>query len=145
MTAATTTVTPDAALEAIRRQDEALSLLYWLHVDRLSEAPDVEELARFMGATPVVADDLERLVAAGLVEALDHAGARRYRLSPAGMAEGKRRFEEDFTPALEDGVAGNSHEVMFGVCGPNAKCVKEGKHGECAEPELVYPPPATVP
>lgn len=128
------------ALDAIRRQDEALSLLYWLVADRLSAAPDAAELARFMGATPVLSADLDVLVAGGLVETLDEPGTRRYRLTPAGLAEGKRRFEEDFAPEFADGVAGNTHEVMLGVCGPNAKCVREGKHGECAEPELPASP-----
>jgi hypothetical protein len=129
-------MTAEVALDAIRRQDELLSLLYWLHADRLSDAPDAGELGRFMGATPLVEADLGVLVASGLAEVLDGDGTRRYRLTNVGLEEGKRRFEEDFSPTPDDGTAGNSHEVMMGVCGPNAKCMKDGTHGECEEPEL---------
>ena len=126
------------ALEALRRRDDLLALLYWLHADQLNEAPSAAELALFSGPGGSLEDDLEGLSAVGLVEVGESVGADagRVRLTRMGLEEAKRRFEEDFSPVLEDGVAGNAHEVMMGVCGPNAKCVKEGLHGECVEPVL---------
>lgn len=134
------TIPGDAALDALRRRDELLSLLYWLRADRLSEAPALAELACFMGETPLLTSDLDGLVEAGLVALIAHGEA--IQLTAAGVAEGQRRFEEEVQAPAELGIAGNAHEVMVGVCGPNARCVREGQHGECAEPELVFPPQA---
>jgi hypothetical protein len=138
-----TASTSDAALDAVRRRDELLSLLYWLRADRLNDAPTAADLAPFMGAAPWLDGDLRALCSAGLVEPelveAPAGAAPRYRLTAAGRAEGQRRFEEDFHPVPDDGTAGNAHEVMLGVCGPNAKCVKEGTHGECAEPAPSLP------
>lgn len=129
----------DIALEAVRRRDELLSLLYWLHADRLSEAPSLDELTPFLGTEPLVQDDLDSLAASGLIQLHEVHGQHQLQLTSAGIAEAKRRFEEEFHTPAEEGVAGNAHEVMVGICGPNAKCVKEGMHGECAEPSIASP------
>ena len=131
---------PAGALAALRRRDDLLALLYWLHADQLNQTPTAADLAPFSGSSDSLDADLTSLVAVGLVaiESNDPSDApvRRLSLTPAGLAEAKRRFEEEFSPVLTDGIAGNAHEVMVGVCGPNAKCVKEGLHGECLEPVL---------
>lgn len=128
----------NTALDAVRRRDEVLSLLYWLRADRLSEMPSLDELTPFLGAEPLVQDDLESLTASGLIQLHEVDGQHQLQLTSAGIAEAKRRFEEEFQTPTEAGVAGNAHEVIVGICGPNAKCVKEGKHGECAEPILDF-------
>ena len=131
---------PAGPLAALRRRDDLLALLYWLHADQLNQMPTAAELSPFSGSSAALDADLVSLVEAGLVafEAADppELRDRRLRLTPAGLAEARRRFEEEFSPVLADGIAGNAHEVMVGVCGPNAKCVKEGLHGECLEPVL---------
>jgi hypothetical protein len=131
-----------APLEAVRRRDELLSMLYWMRVDRLSDAPTAHELRPFAGDSPALDADFAVLAAAGLVAVrpsgvggVGGAGPR-FALTAAGLEEARRRFEEDFQPPPDDGTAGNAHEVMLGVCGPNARCVREGTHGECAEPAL---------
>ena len=123
----------DNVLDTIRRRDDLLALLYWLHADRLNDSPAAADLVPFLGATAHLEQDLHALVESDLVRPVDGA-TRRYRLTSAGLAEGKRRFEEEFSPAPDDGTAGNAHEVMIGICGPNAKCVRDGTHGECVEP-----------
>jgi hypothetical protein len=131
----------DAVLGVVRRRDELLSLLYWLRADQISEVPGVDELAPFLGAAPLLQSDLDSLADAGLLQLQEQDGQYRVQLTPAGVDEAKRRFEEEFRTPTEQGVAGNAHEVMVGVCGPNAKCVKDGLHGECAEPEIAFPLP----
>ena len=134
----------EVALDAVRRRDELLTMLYWLRADRLNEAPTAGELTPFTGGetgSPLEAD-LEWLVAAGLAETpgtTSHQSARRFLLTRAGLEEGKRRFEEEFNTLPDDGTAGNTHEVMLGICGPNAKCVKAGLHDECVEPVVEWP------
>ncbi|HEU5315562.1 MAG TPA: hypothetical protein VFX49_05590 [Chloroflexota bacterium] len=121
------------ALSALRRRDELLSLLYWLHADQLNDTPTATDLEVFAGPHESLDDDLRTLAAAGLVS-LDAPPS--IHLTAAGLLEGMRRFEEDFGSSPIPGVAGNAHEVMVGVCGPNARCVRDGSHGECAEPVL---------
>jgi hypothetical protein len=123
----------------VRRRDELLSLMYWLRADRLNDDVRLADLAPFAGAVTPLEADLGELVRAGLAEPSERADGRRYRLTRVGLEEGRRRFEEEFMPAPEGGVAGNAHEVIVGACGPNAKCVRNGTHDECAEPELVTP------
>lgn len=127
----------DGALAVVRRRDELLSLMYWLRADRLNDEVGASELAPFAGQVAPLDEDLRELVRAGLAESSEGPDGGRYRLTRAGLEEGKRRFEEDFSAAPEGGVAGNAHEVITGVCGPNAKCVRDGTHDDCAEPELV--------
>ena len=127
----------DGALAAVRRRDELLSLMYWLRADKLNDEVGMRELAPFAGPVTPLDEDLQELVRAGLAEVSERSGGGRYRLTRMGLEEGKRRFEEEFSAAPEGGVAGNAHEVIVGVCGPNAKCVRDGTHDDCAEPELV--------
>jgi hypothetical protein len=122
------------ALERVRRRDELLSLLYWLLADRLHDAPRPADLEPFAGVLPLLDEDLAALVEAGLLAVTGEADDKRVRLTPAGIGEGRRRFEEEFTALPADGTAGNAHEVIIGTCGPNARCVRDGSHGECAEP-----------
>lgn len=139
-----TATTADIALDVVRRRDELLTMLYWLRADGLNEAPTALELAPFAGAdsgSPLEAD-LEWLVAAGFAEAPASAsgpGQQRFQLTHTGLTEGKRRFTDEFNTLPDDGTAGNTHEVMLGICGPNAKCVKAGLHDECDEPVVVWP------
>ena len=127
----------DGALAVVRRRDELLSLMYWLRADRLNDEVGASDLAPFAGQVAPLDDDLRELVRAGLAEASERTDGDRYRLTWAGLEEGRRRFKEDFSAAPEGGVAGNAHEVITGVCGPNAKCVRDGTHEDCAEPELM--------
>ena len=127
----------EGALAAVRRRDELLSLMYWLRADRLHDEVGTGDLAPFAGPVAPLEEDLRELVRAGLAEPHERPDGGRYRLTRVGLEEGKRRFEEELTTAPGGGVAGNAHEVIIGVCGPNAKCVRDGTHDDCAEPELM--------
>ena len=80
-------------LEALRIRDEVLQAMYWMRSEGLADAPNRDELARFL-AVPrdTLAPYLERFVLDGYLEC-QGAG---FRLSARGVEAGKRTFAEEF-------------------------------------------------
>jgi hydrogenase maturation protease len=111
---------PDDPVAALQLRDEILQVMYWLRGEGLQASVTEADLHRFL-AVPAgqLASGLARLVADGHLE-VPGEPAGRYRLSPLGIREGGRRFQEEFAPFL--GREGH------GQCGdPNCECQTSGE------------------
>jgi hydrogenase maturation protease len=101
-------------LADLRRRDEILQVMFWLHGEGLG--PDVApaDIVRFVDDEAAVDRTLSQLVEDGFAERLgDIPGSLRYRLTSLGVQEGRRRFLDEFEPYL----ARHAH----GECG-SASC-----------------------
>jgi hydrogenase maturation protease len=112
---------PAASLADLKRRDEILQIMFWLHGEGFG--PDVApaDILRFVDDDPTVRRTLAQIVEDGFAEAL--ADPVRYRLTPLGVREGRRRFLDEFEPYL----ARHAH----GQCG-SADCDCQ-RGGECRE------------
>lgn len=113
--------------DALRLQDEALQILYWLRGEGLMADIGVADLKRFLdGTTEDLAAVLERLVEIGLVRRIgwDTVAAARYALTEDGVCEGGRRFADEFADMTKPG---------HGECGdPECDCHRTGSPADCA-------------
>jgi hypothetical protein len=111
----------DAPIDLARR-DEVLQVMFWLAGEGLGPHVAASDICRFTGDEPAVATVLAHLVAEGYAERDDGGGGdARYRLTPLGEIEGRRRFLDEFEPYLA--------RATHGECG-NADCdCRRG--GEC--------------
>ncbi len=88
-------------LENLKRRDEILQIMFWLHGEGLG--PDVApgDILRFVDDSAAVETTLAQLVEDGYAEPLQDARhAVRYRLTALGLREGRRRFLDEFEPYL---------------------------------------------
>jgi hypothetical protein len=110
----------EAIFSAIYWRDEILQLMYWLRGEGLLEDVAPDDLRRFLGAAPErLSELLTQLVQDGYREAAQGDGPR-YRLSTMGIAEGRRRFEDEFAAIL-----GRDSHI---VCGdPECACRTSGE------------------
>jgi hydrogenase maturation protease len=108
---------------ALRQRDEVLQVLFWLSGEGLGPDVALADVLRFVDDPAAVRSALGALRDDGHVEARpDPSGALRYRLTPLGEAEGRRRFLDEFEPYL----ARHAH----GECGtPDCDCHAGG--AEC--------------
>jgi hydrogenase maturation protease len=112
-------------VEALRRRDEILQVMFWLHGEGLGPDVAVADVLRFVDGPAAVQRTLGQLAEDGHVEPVDDgAGGLRYRLTALGADEGRRRFLDEFEPYL----ARRGH----GECG-SADCDCH-RGGECREP-----------
>ena len=113
--------------DALRQQDEALQILYWLRGEGLMADVGVADLKRFLdGTTEHLAAVLERLVEIDLLQRTVAAGGQsaRYALTPTGVREGGRRFADEFADMTKPG---------HGECGdPECDCHQSGNPADCA-------------
>ena len=108
---------------ALQQRDEILQIMFWLHGEGLGPDVSPADILRFVDDSPTVHVTLRRLVEDGFAEPqLDDGGAQRYRLTPFGMREGRRRFLDEFEPYL----AKHGH----GECG-SADCDCHTGGGDC--------------
>ena len=99
-------------LDAVRRRDELLQVLYWFRGEGLGESVAPHELTTFLGAeVEVVRRQLDRLVEEGYATPVEGSSGR-YRLTEWGAQEGGRRFADEFA-----GLTGQAH----GECS-NSNC-----------------------
>lgn len=105
-------------------RDEILQVLFWLRGEDLGEAARVDELATWIAAEPA---ELEPVVGLMLDDGyLDTVGCGdTYTLTPLGLAEGGRRFTENFADA---GLGRRAH----GACSDDCDCHRLGPE-HCAE------------
>lgn len=90
-------------LDALRRRDEILEVMYWLRGEQLGDAVTPADLRVFLGDDPAtLADDLAILAQAGLIEPAGPEGVR-FRLTRSGVEEGGRRFADDFADMQRPG------------------------------------------
>ena len=110
----------DDAFSAIYWRDEILQLMYWLKGEGLLEAVAPDDLRRFLEAAPErLGELLTQLVRDGYLEPVE-GDAPRYRLSSLGIAEGRRRFVDEFAALL-----GRESHI---VCGdPGCDCQTSGE------------------
>ena len=110
----------DDASAAIYWRDEILQLMYWLQGEGLLQEVAPDDLRRFLAAAPErLSALLAQLVQDGDLECAEGDGPR-YRLSAQGMAEGRRRFADEFAALL-----GRESHI---VCGdPQCDCQTSGE------------------
>ena len=110
----------DDAFSAIYWRDEILQLMYWLKGEGLLEEVAPDDLRRFLEAAPErLSELLAQLTQDGYLEPAQGEG-RRYRLSALGMAEGHRRFVDEFAALL-----GRESHI---ICGdPECECHTSGE------------------
>ena len=127
------------ALDDLYWRAEILQALYWMRGEGLAAEVAPTALAQFLVAEPaVMADQFQRLVAAGYLEVADDqngpadlAGERaHYRLTAPGAAEGGRSFRDEF-----EGLTRRAH----GECGPTCWC-KDPDHTGDPCPSEAEPP-----
>ena len=108
-------------VDELKQRDEILQIMFWLHGEGFGPDVATADILRFAGDEVVVRRTLAQLVEDGYAEAL--ADPVRYRLTPLGVREGRRRFLDEFEPYL----ARHAH----GQCG-SADCDCQ-RGGECRE------------
>jgi hydrogenase maturation protease len=112
-------------LDELKRRDEILQILFWLHGEGFGPDVALTDVLRFASDERAVRATLGQLVEDRYLETVgDAAGSVRYRLTPVGAHEGRRRFLDEFEPYL----ARHAH----GECGSaNCDC---HRGGECRGP-----------
>src|SRR5499427_6146129 len=112
-------------VDGLKQRDEILQIMFWLHGEGLGPDVAVPDILRFVDDERAVRRALGQLVEDGQLEMLaDQGDSARYRLTPAGVREGRRRFLDEFGPYL----ARHAH----GECGStNCDC---HRGGECRSP-----------
>ena len=108
-------------VDELKRRDEILQIMFWLHGEGFGPDVAVTDVLRFVDDEATVHRTLRLLVEDGYALAL--AEPARYRLTPLGVREGRRRFLDEFEPYL----ARHAH----GQCG-SADCDCQ-RGGECRE------------
>lgn len=109
------------ALNDLFWHSEILQAMYWMRGERIAEDVDASQLARFLAAHPaMIANQLERLVAAGFVVVADRS-PRRFRLTERGSDEGARSFDDEFASMTRPG---------HGECGPGCWCQDPRRHAD---------------
>jgi hypothetical protein len=99
-TATSGSADPNDPVAAIYWRDEILQLMYWLQGEGLLEDAAAADLRRFLAVDPGgLASRLAQLAQEGYLEP-SQEDAGRYRLSALGLAEGRRRFVDEFAPFL---------------------------------------------
>ena len=121
-----------SALDELFWRDEILQALFWMRGEGTADSTSPSEIARFLDAEEaVVGAALEGLAADGLLERL---AVDRFRLTPLGVAEGGRRFRDEFA-----GLTQQAH----GECGPGCWCHDPDHEGEPC-PNAPQPEPERV-
>jgi hypothetical protein len=86
----------------LRWQDEILQVMYWMHGENLGQDVTAAQLNRFLHLQPAHLETaIERLGARGLLCArTDGSHVMVVQLTTRGLAEGKRRFLDEFSSYL---------------------------------------------
>jgi hydrogenase maturation protease len=84
-------------VEDVRRRDEILQVMFWLHGEGLGPEVSRADVLRFVDDVGAAGTALARLVEDGYADLVDGG---RYRLTALGLAEGRRRFLDEFEPYL---------------------------------------------
>ena len=114
------TADQDRAFQDIYWRDEILQLMYWLNGEQLLPEVAPDDLRRFLEGDPgSLRERLAQLAQDGYLEPTSGEGGR-YRLSALGVAEGRRRFVDEFAPFLG--------RASHGECGdPACECHTSGE------------------
>lgn len=105
---------PADPLAGLERRDEILQVTFWLQGEGFGPDVALADIMRFLDDEAAVAMALAQLVEDGYLEAVGTDGSpTRYRLTPLGEREGRRRFLDEFEPFLARGGHG---ECGFANC-----------------------------
>ncbi len=114
-------------LDVLKVRDEVLQAMYWMHGERLADAPSAAELARFLA---VPAGTLEPYLQRFVSERYLDRTAEGYRLTPKGEELGKRSFADEFA-----GLTGQAH----GECDDDCWCHESPEEAaRCLEERLEH-------
>lgn len=101
--------------DSIRKRDEILEVIYWMHGEGLREEVRPADLRPLVGLEENEARvQMEALAGAGLLERTDAGDGPAYRLTETGLREAGRRFVESFA-----GILGQGHGT---ACAPGCEC-----------------------
>ncbi len=111
-------------------RDEILQILYWLRGEGLAEAASLDDLLTFLSAEEgLIRVHLEQLVCDGYA-ACTGGTPGRYRLTEMGLAEGGRRFAEEFAELTHQGHGEcNDPDCFCKTLGPQA-CTLHAAHDQ---------------
>lgn len=85
-------------LRGIYWRDEILQLVYWMKGEGFAEEVRPSDLIRFLDLNE---QELQRCLDTLVEEGYLEATHERYRLTPMGDEEGRRRFVDEFAPMLK--------------------------------------------
>jgi DNA-binding transcriptional ArsR family regulator len=91
---------PGGGIVDLERRDEVLQVMFWLTGEGLGPDVTAGDIARLVGNEGAVAALLAHLTEHGYAERHQADGDPRYRLTPLGEVEGRRRFLDEFEPYL---------------------------------------------
>jgi len=116
---------PPDPVDDLRRRDEILQIMFWLHGEGLGPDVSPADILRFLDDAAAVQATLRQLVEESFAEVSPGSTGVRYRLTGLGIREGRRRFLDEFEPYL----ARHAH----GECG-SADCSCHAGGAECRGP-----------
>jgi len=132
----TTVADGKAALDALYWRAEILQAMFWMRGEGIDSKVEPRRLAEFLAVDPadIEAQMLDLAIQGFLLEVSTEP--RRYELSPRGVAEGGRSFQDEF--------ANLTHAAHYG-CAPGCWCHDPDHVGEpCPStpaPRPTEPPP----
>jgi len=91
---------PEDPVEHLRRRDEILQIMFWIQAEGLGPDVAVADVLRFVDDEIRVGATLRDLAQNGYADVIGDGPQPRYRLSPQGLREGRRRFMDEFEPYL---------------------------------------------
>ena len=84
----------------MRQRDEILQIMFWIQAEGLGPDVAAGDVLRFVDDDTRVRATLRELVHDGYADVVGDGPEPRYRLSPTGIREGRRRFMDEFEPYL---------------------------------------------
>ena len=87
-------------VERMRQRDEILQIMFWIQAEGLGPDVAAGDVLRFVDDDVRVRGTLRDLVHDGYADVVGDGPEPRYRLSPTGIREGRRRFMDEFEPYL---------------------------------------------
>ena len=88
-------------MNELSRQDEVLQLLFWMRGEKLGDEASQAQIQQFLQVPEAdLAETLAQLNERGLLVSITAGDTPLYRLTEAGIEEGRRRFSEEFSPYL---------------------------------------------
>lgn len=108
--------------QLLQTQDDILQMMFWMRGEHLGDTASAEQLNRFLKLPQSDVDAaLVRLVSRELVVTLEEGD---FQLTERGIAEGKRRFMDEFTGFL-------GKDTHLSCSDPDCDCGNSSFEGSC--------------